>query len=97
MYIYFVYLLIILILVLNYGAIVDCYRKKEKENVFWLFVTTTVTNIFVGWLILVVISYYSESHKVPSAIDVYRGLTELEIHSINDIPQDTIVIFKKTF
>lgn len=31
----------------------------------------------------------------PSAIDVYRGNTELEITSINGIPTDTIVVFKK--
>ena len=31
----------------------------------------------------------------PSAIDVYRGNTELEITSINAIPTDTVVVFKK--
>jgi hypothetical protein len=30
----------------------------------------------------------------PTAIDVYRGLTELEITSVNGVPQDTIVVFK---
>ena len=30
----------------------------------------------------------------PRAIDVYRGKTELEIHSINNIPQDTVVVWK---
>ena len=31
----------------------------------------------------------------PSAIDVYRGKTELEITSVNGIPIDTVVVFKK--
>ena len=31
----------------------------------------------------------------PSAIDVYRGNTELEIISVNGMPIDTIVVFKK--
>ena len=31
----------------------------------------------------------------PSAIDVYRGKTELEITSVNGTPIDTVVIFKK--
>lgn len=31
----------------------------------------------------------------PSALDVYRGNTELEITSVNGIPTDTIVVFKK--
>lgn len=30
----------------------------------------------------------------PKAIDVYRGKTELEIHSINNMPQDTVVVWK---
>ena len=31
----------------------------------------------------------------PSALDVYRGNTELEITSVNGIPTDTVVIFKR--
>ena len=31
----------------------------------------------------------------PSALDVYHGNTELEITSVNGIPTDTIVVFKK--
>ena len=33
-------------------------------------------------------------HK-PSAIDVYRGNTELEITSVNGTPIDTVVVFKE--
>ena len=31
----------------------------------------------------------------PSAIDVYRGNTELEITSVNGTPIDSVVVFKK--
>ena len=31
----------------------------------------------------------------PSALDVYRGNTELEITSVNGMPIDTVVVFKK--
>lgn len=31
----------------------------------------------------------------PSALDVYRGNTELEITSVNGVPTDTTVVFKK--
>lgn len=40
------------------------------------------------------ISNIIEKQK-PSALDVYRGNTELEITSVNGIPTDTIVVFKK--
>ena len=31
----------------------------------------------------------------PSALDVYRGNTELEITSVNGVPTDTVVVFKE--
>ena len=31
----------------------------------------------------------------PSAIDVYRGNTELEITSVNGVPTDSMVVFKE--
>lgn len=31
----------------------------------------------------------------PTALDVYRGNTELEIHSVNGVPTDTVIIYKK--
>ena len=31
---------------------------------------------------------------IPTAIDVYRGNTELEITSVNGVPTDTVVVFK---
>ena len=31
----------------------------------------------------------------PSAIDVYRGNTELEITSVNGVPTDTVVVFRE--
>ena len=31
----------------------------------------------------------------PSALDVYRGNTELEITLVNGVPTDTVVVFKE--
>ena len=31
----------------------------------------------------------------PSAIDVYRGNTELEITSVNGVPTDSVIVFKE--
>ena len=57
--------------------------------------------MFVGIIITVLavieISIISEiiGNPTPSALDVYRGNTELEITSVNGIPTDTVVVFKK--
>lgn len=53
--------------------------------------------IFIMTLALIevcLISIITEKPK-PSAIDVYRGNTELEITSVNGTPIDTVVVFKK--
>lgn len=47
-------------------------------------------------LMVIEISLISEiiGNPTPSALDVYRGNTELEITSVNGIPTDTVVVFK---
>ena len=57
--------------------------------------------IFIGIVItmsvvleLCLISNIIEKQK-PSALDVYRGNTELEITSVNGTSIDTVVVFKK--
>lgn len=53
--------------------------------------------MMLGWLITVEITLVADiiHGPRPSAIDVYRGNTELEITSINGTPIDTVVVFKK--
>ena len=49
--------------------------------------------ILFGVLFIIIINY--DTWAEPSAIDVYRGQTTLEINYKNEIPQDTIVVWKK--
>lgn len=59
------------------------------------------TGVFIGVIIAIlsvieiglVASIIEE--PTPSALDVYRGNTELEITSVNGTPIDTVVVFKK--
>ena len=52
---------------------------------------------FTTILVVMEICLVSEiiGNPTPSALDVYRGNTELEITSVNGIPTDTVVVFKK--
>ena len=52
---------------------------------------------FTTILVVTEICLVSEiiDNPTPSALDVYRGSTELEITSVNGIPTDTVVVFKK--
>lgn len=45
-------------------------------------------------LIAIVISHAHIKGPKPTAIDVYRGNTELIIISVNGVPTDTVVVFK---
>lgn len=49
-----------------------------------------------AWCLLsvVLIVAINNSEPMPTALDVYRGKTELEITSVNGIPTDTVVVFK---
>lgn len=48
------------------------------------------------WCILAIFLIVSinTSEPNPTALDVYRGNTELKIISVNGIPTDTVVIYK---
>ena len=59
------------------------------------------TGVFIGAIIIILmiiemclVAIITGKPK-PSALDVYRGNTELEITSVNGVPTDTVVVFKK--
>lgn len=53
--------------------------------------------VFITILVVIEICLISiiTEKSIPSALDVYRGNTELEITSVNGTPIDTVVVFKK--
>ena len=61
----------------------------EADNRGWCFIA--VTSICVGGVFL----HNSMIKEYPTAIDVYRGKTTLEITYKDSIPVDTVVVFKK--
>lgn len=65
--------------------------KKLKANgkLTFLFMSHAILGVFMLAFFLAI-----EEKNTPKAIDVYRGNTELKIHSINNIPQDTVVVWK---
>ena len=70
------------------------YISKESDDNFDI-------GVFLGMMIaaLIVVETALVADIIygprPSAIDVYRGNTDLEITSVNGTPIDTIVVFKK--
>lgn len=67
-------------------------EDKNKSDftigfVFGLFISTLIGG-------LIIIEYNILKKPNPQAIDVYRNKTELEITSINGVPQDTVVVWK---
>lgn len=71
------------------GVAMTINIESEDENTFIRFVTVCVT-----WGFGLVLGCIIMTNKTPSAIDVYRGKTELIITSVNGVPTDTIVVYK---
>ena len=71
---------------LNYMIFI--VRNATKFDVYLCSSLTTTTVIFLIAL------WILELAPTPSAIDVYRGNTELKITSVNGVPTDTVVVFK---
>lgn len=76
----------------------DIHEKFERHNSLEGFISgyssmSGVILMFIGF-VLVADYFIPAKAPAPTDIDVYRGKTELEIHSINNIPQDTVVVWK---
>lgn len=80
-----------MLLVIVIALLITSIIVKEWKPVIF-------ASIVMIMFIIIEIAIISDIQNVqpkPTAIDVYRDLTELEITSINGILQDTVVIFKK--
>nr|CDL66463.1 unnamed protein product [uncultured bacterium] len=85
----------IIVGIIIFALITLVYHIDEKTG------GNFVAGVFIGVIIMVLIvieiclvSMIIEK-PTPSALDVYRGNTELEITSVNGVPIDTVVVFKK--
>ena len=84
----------IIVVVLIFALIILCtYISERCDGSFG-------AGVFIGAIIIMLmiieiclVEIITEK-PTPSAIDVYRGNTELEITSVNGTPIDTVVVFK---
>ena len=81
----------ILIFVLFILATCDSNRYGDRFDAGVFKGAFIVSLIFLETLLIITIA----EEPTPSALDVYRGNTELEITSVNGTSIDTVVIFKK--
>ena len=85
----------IIVVVLIFALIILCsYISDRCDGSFdaGVFIGATIITLMIIELCLIEII---TEKQTPSAIDVYRGNTELEITSINGTPIDTVVVFKE--
>lgn len=75
-------LAVVAVLLFAYSCTGDGWQGLAGQCYAWL---TVAIMLIIGINI---------SEPTPSAIDVYRGNTELEITSVNGVPTDTVVVFK---
>lgn len=73
---------IVAVLLFLYSCTGDGWQGLAGQLYVWCF------------LAVVLIVCINTSEPTPTALDVYRGNTELKITSVNGIPTDTVVVFK---
>ena len=61
---------------------------NEDRNIIWASILLVIA--FIGEIFIIY-----DINNTPTALDVYRGNTELRITYEGKIPVDTIVIYKK--
>ena len=71
-----------LLLVVALIVTISCIVTQEWGGVIMGILHTIIITAFE-------VSIISDIQYTPTAIDVYRGLTELEITSVNGVPKDT--------
>ena len=80
---------LILALIILIGYIRDRCCGSFEDGLF-------IASLIIILIIIEVCLLNNIKEKLtPSALDVYRGNTELEITSVNGTPIDTVVVFKK--
>lgn len=78
--------IVIPIIALSYGV---CFPKDNDE---WL-AYSSITCFVVGFILFICCAIDKETN--PTAIDVYRGKTTLEVTYKDGVPIDTVVLFKE--
>ena len=84
--------IIIIMTLLLFVVILNNFRiAKVKETPIDVLFGNTMLSIILGAFLL---GFIQTKLGVPTALDVYRGKTELKITSVNGVPQDTVVVLK---
>lgn len=77
----------LMICAFGFGAIISDNQDFRGICIFLL----VILSILLGGITEII-----NEKKHPSAMDVYNNKTELSITSVNGVPTDTVVVFKKT-
>ena len=74
------------------SIIIVIYSIKNKE--YFHAIAGSIVAIMCAIIGIVIIPGMKNIQPEPTAIDVYRGLTELEVTSVNGVPKDTVEVYK---
>lgn len=88
-------ILIIVLSILVVLDVIDFFRDSEDFSVLG-FLGAGARGGLVGFVVLIIIGAVSmemEGPK-PTALDVYRGETKLQINYTDSIPTDSVVVWK---
>ena len=84
-------IILLAVLIAAFAGVFVTFNALENDGNFGLVLLVSAFLLLISIILIKV-----ESVMYPTALDVYRGNTELEITSVNGVPTDTVVVFKKT-
>ena len=89
----FVIVAISIAILITAGIVLMAWGIVTQEKYSGLAASVGTVLVIIG--ILVLVHFKAKENPEPTAIDVYRGKTTLQITYLDSIPMDTVVVWKE--
>lgn len=80
--------------IVKFDDIEEKFKRNRALEEFITIYSSFGGVILAGIGFFILLTIFIPVEPLPTAIDVYRNRTELEITSVNGVPTDTVVVWK---
>lgn len=83
--------------IMKFDDVEEKFKRNRALEEFITIYSSLGGVILAGIGFFILLTIFIPVEPLPTAIDVYRNRTELEITSVNGVPTDTVVVWKDEF
>lgn len=80
--------------IVKYDDVEEKFKRNRALEEFITVYSSFGGIILAGIGFFILLTIFIPVEPLPTALDVYRNKTELEITSVNGVPTDTVVVWK---